>query len=93
MENKPRSPRKQLELISTNDHSRNPAAKVKQDALHRCFEPGESVRSGSEDIEKLMLSKGSYYYQEKAISKTDKYKEQLIRIRELFKENESADVL
>lgn len=191
MEHKPRSPRKQLEIINTNDHPRNPSAKVKQEALHRCFELGESVKSVSEEIgytrasiyiwrkkylsggaaslvnkkniivkdlpenitgsetedieklrrqmldlqlevdilketinvlkkdpgadwttlknrektvmidalkdryslptlfEKLILSKSSYYYQKQAISKADKYKELRIRIRELFKENES----
>ena len=40
-------------------------------------------------FEKLILSKSSYYYQKQAISKADKYKELRIRIRELFKENES----
>ena len=40
-------------------------------------------------FEKLMLSKSSYYYQERTISKIDKYKELRIRIIELFKENKS----
>ena len=49
-ENNPNLPRKQLELINTNDHPRNPSAKVKQDALHRCFKFGESIKSVSEEI-------------------------------------------
>lgn len=40
-------------------------------------------------LEKLKLSKSSYYYQEKVISQPDKYFSVRIRIRELFTENKN----
>ena len=42
--------RKPLELVNTADHPRNPPVQVKMDAIHRCFELGESIKSVSEDI-------------------------------------------
>ena len=42
--------RKSLKLINTVEHPRNPSVKVKMNAIHRCFELGESVKSVSEDI-------------------------------------------
>jgi putative transposase len=47
---KPRKQRKALELTNTKFHPRNPPFQVKMDALHRCFELGESIKSVSEDI-------------------------------------------
>ena len=42
--------RKELLLVNTAEHPRNPPIEVKMDAIHRCFELGESVKSVSEDI-------------------------------------------
>lgn len=42
--------RKPLNNINTADHPRNPSIEVKIDAIHRCFELGESIKSVSEDI-------------------------------------------
>ena len=42
--------RKPLELVNTAEHPRNPSVEVKIDAIHRCFELGESIKSVSEDI-------------------------------------------
>ncbi len=42
--------RKELLLVNTAEHPRNPPVEVKMDAIHRCFELGESVKSVSEDI-------------------------------------------
>jgi transposase-like protein len=49
-EGKPKKQRKALELINTKSHPRNPSVEIKIDALHRCFELGESIKSVSEDI-------------------------------------------
>ena len=49
-EGKLKKPRKQTEIINTNKHPRNPPIEVKIDALHRCFELGECVKSVSEEI-------------------------------------------
>ncbi len=43
-------PRKVLKIINTQAHPLKPPVEVKLDALHRCFELGESVKSVSEDI-------------------------------------------
>ncbi len=42
--------RKELLLVNTADHPRNPPLEVKMEAIHRCFELGESVKSVSEEI-------------------------------------------
>lgn len=39
-----------LNNINTVEHPRNPPLKVKMDAIHRCFEQGEGIKSISEDI-------------------------------------------
>lgn len=44
-ESKPKKQRKVLELINTKTHPRNPPIEVKMDALHRCFESEESIKS------------------------------------------------
>lgn len=49
-EDKPKPKRKKLLLINTVEHPRNPSVQIKIDAIHRCFELGESVKSVSEDI-------------------------------------------
>lgn len=49
-EGKPKKQRKTPELINTRTHPLKPPVEVKLDALHRCFELGESVKSVSEDI-------------------------------------------
>lgn len=49
-EGKPKKQRKILELTNTKTHPRNPPVEVKMDALHRCFQLGESIKSVSEDI-------------------------------------------
>ena len=49
-ENKAKPPRKSLKLVNTELHPRNPSAALKMEAIHRCFELGESVQSVSEDI-------------------------------------------
>lgn len=41
--------RKSLRLMNTAEHPRNPSIEVKMDAIHRCFELGESIKSVSED--------------------------------------------
>lgn len=43
-------PRKVLKIINTQAHPLKPPVEVKLDALRRCFELGESVKSVSEDI-------------------------------------------
>ncbi|MCB6992371.1 transposase [bacterium 210820-DFI.6.37] len=45
-----RPERKPLNNINTAEHPRNPSIEVKIDAIHRCFELGESIKSVSEDI-------------------------------------------
>ena len=47
----PKPPRKELTHVNTVGHPRNPSLEVKMDALHRCFELGESIKSVSEEIE------------------------------------------
>ena len=42
--------RKSLQLVNTAEHPRNPPVEVKMNAIHRCFELGESIKSVSEDI-------------------------------------------
>ena len=42
--------RKPLKLVNTAEHPRNPPVEVKMEAIHRCFEFGESIKSVSEDI-------------------------------------------
>lgn len=37
--------RKSLKLMNTAEHPRNPSIEVKMDAIHRCFELGESIKS------------------------------------------------
>ena len=49
-EGKEKFPRKELNITNTAEHSRNPSVDIKIDAIHRCFELGESVKSVSEDI-------------------------------------------
>lgn len=43
-------PRKTLNNINTTAHPRNPPVEVKMDAIHRCFELGESIKCVSEEI-------------------------------------------
>ena len=50
--------RKKLNLKNTTEHPRNPPAEFKLQALRRCFENGESVKSVSEEIE---YSRASIY--------------------------------
>lgn len=45
-----RPARKPLKLTNTAEHPRNPPVEVKMNAIHRCFELGESIKSVSEDI-------------------------------------------
>lgn len=42
--------RKPLDNINTMAHPRNPPIEVKMDAIHRCFELGESIKCVSEEI-------------------------------------------
>ncbi len=42
--------RKPLKRVNTAEHPRNPSVEVKMEAIHRCFELGESIKSVSEDI-------------------------------------------
>jgi transposase InsO family protein/transposase-like protein len=42
--------RKTLTNVNTVEHPRNPSFEVKMDAIHRCFELGESIKSVSEAI-------------------------------------------
>lgn len=45
-----KSERKPLKRVNTAEHPRNPPVEVKMDAIHRCFELGESIKSVSEAI-------------------------------------------
>lgn len=36
--------RKPLKLVNTADHLRNPSVEMKMNAIHRCFQFGESVK-------------------------------------------------
>lgn len=47
---KQKSPRKELVNINTAQHPRNPPIEVKMNALHRCFQLGESIKLVSEEI-------------------------------------------
>lgn len=49
-EGTPKPERKRLKGIHTARHPRNPSIEVKMNAIHRCFELGESIKSVSEDI-------------------------------------------
>ena len=44
-----KTPRKALDNTNTATHPRNPPVEVKMDAVHRCFEPGESIKYVSEE--------------------------------------------
>lgn len=46
----PKAPRKPLDNTNTTAHPRNPPIEVKMDAIHRCFELGESIKCVSEEI-------------------------------------------
>lgn len=82
-ENMVKRERKQLpRFANPPDHPRNPQLDVKLDALKTKY-------SLPRLLEKLNLSKSSYYYQEKVLSQPDKYFFLRIRIRELFTENKS----
>ncbi|ANU47181.1 hypothetical protein ADH76_31265 [Enterocloster clostridioformis] len=43
-------PRKALDNTNTAAHPRTPPVEVKMDAIHRCFELGESIKYVSEEI-------------------------------------------
>ncbi|WP_313076160.1 helix-turn-helix domain-containing protein [Lacrimispora sp.] len=43
-------PRKNLFNINNRNHPRNPPLEVKMNAIHRCFELGESIKLVSEGI-------------------------------------------
>lgn len=43
-------PRKALDNTNTAAHPRNPPIEVKMDAIHRCFELGESIKCVSDEI-------------------------------------------
>lgn len=45
-----KTPRKALDNTNTATHPRNPPVEVKMDAIHRCFELGESIKYVSEEI-------------------------------------------
>ncbi len=45
-----KAPRKPLDNTNTVAHPRNPPIEVKMDAIHRCFELGESIKCVSEEI-------------------------------------------
>ena len=45
-----KSPRKEMVSINTAQHPRNPSIEVKMNALHRCFQLDESIKSVSEEI-------------------------------------------
>ena len=49
-EGKEKQTRGKRKYVNTAGHPRNPPVSVKLDALHRCFESGEEVKSVSEDI-------------------------------------------
>lgn len=46
----PKAPRKALDNTNTAEHPRNPPIEIKIEALHRCFELGEGIKSVSEEI-------------------------------------------
>ena len=45
-----KTPRKVLDNTNTATHPRNPPAGAKMDAIHRCFELGESIKYVPEEI-------------------------------------------
>lgn len=49
-EGKPKSPRKKLTQENTMEHPRNPSLELKLEALRRCFENGETVKSVAEEL-------------------------------------------
>ena len=49
-EGKGRPTRKAYTNINTPEHPRNPATDMKIQAIHRCFECGESIKSVAEEI-------------------------------------------
>lgn len=49
-EDKVKPKRKPLKLINTPEHPRNSSIEIKMNAIHRCFELGESITSVLEDI-------------------------------------------
>ena len=50
-EKNPPSKRKEYPIVdNSSKHPRNPSLKVKLDAIHRCFELGENIKSVSENI-------------------------------------------
>lgn len=49
-QDKPKRERKKLAYHNTKSHPRNPSVDVKIEAINRCFEDGESIKSVSEDI-------------------------------------------
>lgn len=49
-EGSPKAPRKELVNINTAQHPRNPPIEVKMNALHRCFQLGESIKLVSKEI-------------------------------------------
>ena len=51
-----KSERKPLKRVNTAEHPRNPPVEVKMDAIHRCFELGESIKSVSEYIGHTSIS-------------------------------------
>lgn len=49
-EGSPKSPRKELVNTNTAQYPENPPIEVKMNALHRCFQLGESIKLVSEEI-------------------------------------------
>ena len=48
--------RKPLQLVNTAEHPWNPPIEIKMNAIHRCFELGESIKSVSEYIGHTSIS-------------------------------------
>ncbi len=61
-----KTPRKVLDNTNTATHPRNPPAGAKMDAIHRCFELGESIKYVPEEIG---YSRASIYARRKNISR------------------------
>ncbi len=51
--------RKTLENVNNSQHPRNPPHNIKMEAIHRCFELGESVKSVAEDIQEPAYMHGA----------------------------------
>ena len=72
----PKPLRKELAHVNTAGHPRNPSLEVKMDALHRCFELGESIKSVSEEIGYTRVSiyawRKKYLRRGTAVLKNDK---------------------